>query len=216
MGWNGIRMGFKRLQNKTTNRAPAQKWAQRQKWAHLLSYAMSKEIHRLQLLLATSDLRGRPSIEQAVILVLEHEASQRDASFVCRVSRGALRRAISAKKEGRKISVRGRPKHLTQEEEDKLIENIDNAINRREPPTYIQFQNMVCINLFHTTLYTHHHHLIFHKLIILKCKDVFKNTPGKNLALGVPVFSRSYRDRFVKKNGFTTRSARPIEQVSVY
>ncbi len=40
--------------------------------------------------------------------------------------------------------------------------------------------------------------------------------PKKNLAKGVPKFSRSFRNKFIKDHGFTTRTVRVIEQVYCY
>ena len=141
-------------------------------------------------------------------------ASQRNAAKVCKVSRGSLERTLVSVKEGRPIGVVGRPRALTKEEEEKSVSMIDEAIKKKKNPTLSALQDMICI------LYTNitHIYALFTFLCVIsnKCKDVYMSTPNKNLALGVPKFSKSYRDCFVKKHEFITRSSRPIEQVCLF
>jgi hypothetical protein len=50
-------------------------------------------------------------------------------------------------------------------------------------------------------------------IFFLKCRDVFLSDPTKNIADGVPDFSKSFRKRFIDKYDFKPRMGRPIEEV---
>jgi transposase len=102
--------------------------------------AIVKDLRRRVL---QSDLRGLSEAEQGARLRLETGCTARQACQVTKASKGSLYRAEQALKNGRLVGANGRPKHLSEHQEQVLIDLISERCQRGDPPTSMELCDMV-------------------------------------------------------------------------
>lgn len=104
-------------------------------------------VKKAQRIARTVEYRGKNQMEKAIKLVNEEDIPVQIAAKATGVDRFALSRALKSKEEGREVGSVGRPRVLTQEEEDKLVSIVKEKIKNKTPLTYKQFKTMVCAHL---------------------------------------------------------------------
>jgi hypothetical protein len=98
---------------------------------------------QLERILRRKEYRDLKPVEQGARLVVELKVGWSLAEEVTGASQRAIRRAIQAKEEGREVGQIGRPRSLTTEEEVELSKRVLQAIDKRDPLTYKEFQQQV-------------------------------------------------------------------------
>ena len=87
-------------------------------------------------------------IEKAIALIENYEFSYGDAANTVGLHLSSVKRAMKAKKEGRRIGKTGRPNLLTEEQEQNLLNVIRDRAQSRNAMTVAEIQIEVFLILF--------------------------------------------------------------------
>lgn len=152
-------------------------------------------------------------MEKALLLVDSCKKSARLVEKVMGVGRNVLGRAKKAKQKGRDVNTHGRPPALNTAGVEKMMKWLGKRSDTGMYATAKQFHDKVCYSFIYICAYiTSHIHLILYTQAL----DIWRNTPGQNLAQSAPSFNRQYMHRLIKANAedpFKFRASRLIEEV---
>ena len=94
---------------------------------------MSTDITRY---LAELQYRALNPLQKAVALVCNGVCSSYQAAAACGVSQSAVARGRKAAKEGRDVGIIGKPRIFSDEDSEKILEDIENKAIGMNKPTY--------------------------------------------------------------------------------
>lgn len=154
-----------------------------------------------------SEFRGLSNLEKAVLLCCAKKMTIIEAAAFWGVTKSAVGRGCIAWRENRDVGKSGQPGLLNRDETTRYIELVNAHLDTGTDMSFEVAINLVSFEFLNRKLYI---------LTEFKAEATWVTTPGQNLAIPVPNFTRKWVNEVFAKHDIVMRKPRLVEQVCSY